>query len=185
MIGPVAYWCLDFNLVAGSLLASTILYFLPLALLAMTGPFLVRMITASVLNVGGNVGRLTALGTVGSFLGTLLVGYFVIPRMPNSITMYLTAAVLAGISVAYFAVFRRSAAAGALVLCALGALPAVIAPEGAVHQFHRVEEKFRGNSHFGLGMRYRRSWSSPKGHAHPQKARPTATAHRPRKPSTK
>ena len=33
---PVAYWCLDFNLAVGSLLASTILFFVPLALLAMT-----------------------------------------------------------------------------------------------------------------------------------------------------
>src|SRR5512142_184608 len=33
---PVAYWALDFNLAVGSLLASAILFFLPLALLAMT-----------------------------------------------------------------------------------------------------------------------------------------------------
>src|ERR1051326_4714772 len=32
---PVAYWCLDFRLAVGSLLASAILFFLPLALLAM------------------------------------------------------------------------------------------------------------------------------------------------------
>src|SRR5579859_5311190 len=45
---PVAYWCLDFNLALGSLLASAILFFLPLALLAMTGPFLIRVVTSSV-----------------------------------------------------------------------------------------------------------------------------------------
>src|SRR5215510_13998594 len=56
VIEPVAYWCLDFNLAVGSLLASTILFFIPLALLAMTGPFLVRVITSSVAGVGGNVG---------------------------------------------------------------------------------------------------------------------------------
>ena len=58
---PVAYWCLDFNLAVGSLLASGILFFVPLALLAMTGPFLVRVITSSVAGVGGNVGRLLRL----------------------------------------------------------------------------------------------------------------------------
>src|SRR5206468_2957911 len=56
---PVAYWCLDFKLAVGSLLASAILFFVPLALLAMTGPFLVRVITSSVSGVGTNVGRLT------------------------------------------------------------------------------------------------------------------------------
>ena len=71
---PVAYWCLDFNLAVGSLLASAILFFVPLALLAMTAPFLVRVITSSVAGVGGNVGRLTAISTLGSFAGTLLIG---------------------------------------------------------------------------------------------------------------
>src|SRR5438045_3787600 len=78
---PVAYWCLDFNLAIGSLLASSILFFLPLALLAMTAPFLVRVLTSSVAAVGGNVGRLTAIGTLGSFLGTMLIGYVIIPLL--------------------------------------------------------------------------------------------------------
>ena len=69
MCEPVAYGCLDFDLALGSLLASAFLFFVPLGLLAMTGPFLVRVITSSVTGVGGNVGRLTAIGTVGSFLG--------------------------------------------------------------------------------------------------------------------
>src|SRR2546423_6196854 len=80
---PVAYWCLDFNLAVGSLLASVILFFIPLALLAMTGPFLVRIITSSVSGVGGNVGRLTSIGTLGSFAGTMLIGYVMIPLLPN------------------------------------------------------------------------------------------------------
>ena len=53
---PVAYWALDFSLPVGSLLASAILFFVPLALLAMTGPYLVRVITSSVSGLGGNVG---------------------------------------------------------------------------------------------------------------------------------
>src|SRR5262249_33865452 len=95
---PVAYWCLDFRLALGSLLASLILFFVPLALLAMTGPFLIRVITASVSGVGGNVGRLTAISTIGSFAGTLLIGYFLIPYLPNSTTMFLTALALLLIS---------------------------------------------------------------------------------------
>src|SRR5438128_8222482 len=91
---PVAYWCLDFNLAVGSLLASAILFFVPLALLAMTGPFLVRVITSSLAGVGGNVGRLTSISTLGSFAGTLLIGYLMIPFLPNSVTMYATALAL-------------------------------------------------------------------------------------------
>ena len=106
---PVAYWCLDFNLALGSLLASAILFFLPLALLAMTGPFLVRVITSSVAGVGGNVGRLTSVSTLGSFAGTLLIGYFIIPRMPNSAAMYFTAVALTLVAAGYFILFRRQA----------------------------------------------------------------------------
>src|SRR5881396_3854598 len=108
---PVAYWCLDFNLAVGSLLASTILFFVPLALLAMTGPFLVRVITASVAGLGGNVGRLTAISTLGSFAGTLLIGYLMIPFLPNSVTMYATALGLMLTCLGYFALHRRQMAA--------------------------------------------------------------------------
>lgn len=107
VIEPIAYRCLDLKLAAGSLLASAILFFVPLALLAMTGPFLVRVITSSLTRVGGNVGRLTAIGTLGSFLGTILIGYILIPYVPNSTTMYLTAAALVLVPVIFFLIFRR------------------------------------------------------------------------------
>src|SRR6185295_8306686 len=99
---PVAYGCLKFELAVGSLLASGFLFFVPLSLLAMVGPFLIRMLTLSVSNVGGNAGRLTALSTLGSFVGTVLIGYVLIPLLPNSTTMYLTAVVLMMISGGYF-----------------------------------------------------------------------------------
>src|SRR5262249_46947378 len=93
-VKSVAYWCLDFKLAVGSLLASALLFFIPLSLLAMVGPFFVRVLTSAVNTVGGNVGRLTAISTVGSVIGTILIGYVLIPFLPNSLTMYLTAAVL-------------------------------------------------------------------------------------------
>ena len=148
---PVAYWCLDFNsLAVGSLLASTVLFFLPLALLAMTSPFLVRFITSSLEGVGSNVGRLSSVSTLGSFGGTLLIGYFMIPYLPNSITMYATAAVLALVCVGFFAVFAPKAAVPA-------ALAALLVGSAAGYQTYQhwaphytgVEERFRGNSHFG------------------------------------
>jgi spermidine synthase len=150
---PVAYWCLDFRLAVGSLLASTFLFFIPLALLAMTGPFLVRVLTSSIAGVGGNVGRLTAISTLGSFVGTLLIGYVMVPLLPNSATMYITALALMLVCVLYFVFFRREAApivATALVL-AVTAWPGValqIHPPGPPH-FDYVTELFHGNSHFG------------------------------------
>ena len=109
---PIALWCLNFSLAIGSLLASTILFFAPLGLLAMTAPFLVRVITSSVSRVGGNVGRLTSISTAGSFLGTMLIGYVLIPFVPNSVTMYLTCLMLISVAGGYFLFWRKPGAVG-------------------------------------------------------------------------
>src|SRR3954468_6778148 len=107
VVEPVAYWCLQFRLAIGSLLASAFLFFIPLALMAMVGPFFVRVLTVAVAGVGGNVGRLTAISTLGSVIGTVLIGYVLIPFLPNSLTMYLTAALLLAVSAGYFVIWNR------------------------------------------------------------------------------
>src|SRR5262249_24429780 len=138
------------RLAVGSLLASMILFFVPLALLAMTGPFLVRVITSSVSGVGGNVGRLTSIGTLGSFVGTMLIGYLMIPFFPNSITMYLTSLALLLICAGYFAIFRRAAM---VVPLAVIVITGVTAWFGARHasktNYQYLVERFFGNSYFG------------------------------------
>ncbi len=146
---PVAYRCLDFNLAIGSLLASAILFFVPLALLAMTGPFLVRIITSAVSSVGGNVGRLTAVSTLGSFGGTLLIGYVMIPLLPNSVAMYLTSVALILVCSGYYAFYGRWRVGPALLL-ALGALLWLPVRAELVPRYQYVTQLFRGNSHFGL-----------------------------------
>jgi predicted membrane-bound spermidine synthase len=147
---PVAYWCLDFDLAVGSLLASLILFFLPLALLAMTGPFLVRVITSSVAGVGGNVGRLTSIGTLGSLAGTLLIGYLLIPRLPNSLTMYFTALTLMLVCAGYFLIARRKGPATGVFLLALVSALGGSSYLELTHKYTYVTEVFRGNSHFGV-----------------------------------
>jgi spermidine synthase len=147
---PIAYWCLDFSLPVGSLLASAILFFIPLALLAMTGPFLVRVITSSVAGVGGNVGRLTSIGTLGSLAGTLLIGYLLIPLLPNSLTMYFTALALLLVCAGYFLFARRRGPAAVVLLLALGSALGGKAYLGPTHNYAHAIELFRGNSHFGL-----------------------------------
>jgi spermidine synthase len=147
---PVAYWCLDFNLAVGSLLASVILFFLPLALLAMTGPYLVRVITSSVAGVGGNVGRLTSIGTLGSLAGTLLIGYLLIPHLPNSLTMYFTALALMLVCAGYFLFARRKGWAILIPLLALGSALGGRSYLDPSRSYTYVIELFRGNSHFGV-----------------------------------
>ena len=146
---PVAYQCLDLNLAVGSLLASLTLFFIPLALLAMTCPFLVRVITSSVSGVGGNVGRLTAISTVGSFIGTMLIGYVMIPYLPNSVTMFLTALALLLICAGYFALFRRRGIGYAALILVVALLTGWFWRVTLSEHPQHMTEMFNGNSHFG------------------------------------
>jgi spermidine synthase len=153
IVRPVAYWCLDFRLALGSLLASTFLFFVPLALLAMVGPFFVRVLTNSVSGVGGNVGRLTAVSTLGSFVGTVLIGYLLIPFFPNSRIMYLTAILLMLIAGVYFFVWERKSGVKPAVVTAtvtglLLGLTGVYRDKRS--SFSEYVERFRGNSNFGM-----------------------------------
>lgn len=107
-VGRVAFACLAVPLAVGSLLASTFLFFVPLTLLATVGPFVIRVLTSHVGDVGGTVGRLSAVSTLGSVLGTVLVGYVLVPILPNSVTMWITAGVLMAVPALFFAVWCRA-----------------------------------------------------------------------------
>ncbi|HVY69879.1 MAG TPA: fused MFS/spermidine synthase [Verrucomicrobiae bacterium] len=146
---PVAFWALQYRLAAGALIASTFLFFLPLTLLATTGPFLIRVFTTGVSSVGGNAGRLSAVSTLGSVIGTVLIGYVLIPFLPNSWTMFLTSASLLVLAVVYFLVWGKSKT---------GAIPVAVASAGlgfaGVHadlnsRFNNAEQLTRINSNFG------------------------------------
>jgi len=147
----VAYACLGFKLALGSLLASAALFFVPLALLATVGPFMVRVLTRSLLSVGGSVGRLTAVSTLGSVAGTLLIGYVLIPLLPNSLTLILTAGVLMLVAAVYFVIWGTQAGPKGATLLALVfgvACGFVTRSQGRIDGVS-VEEIYHVNSNFG------------------------------------
>ena len=152
MVKPVVNFCLNFDLEIGSLLSSVFLFFAPLALLAMVGPFFVRMLTDSVLNMGANVGRLIAVSTLGSFAGTVLIGYVMIPFLPNSVTMYLTSCALMAVTAGYFLRWGRTNTPPAVVMgvvvfgALLGGLGA--AQDRPINN-KTWTEAYRANSNFG------------------------------------
>ena len=150
---PMAYFCLQFDLAIGSALASFGLFFIPLTLLAVTGPFAIRALTQSTQTVGAQVGRVSAVSTLGSVLGAVAIGYLIIPLAPNTVTMFASALVLFLLAGTYFLLWRRRAKTmlqtGATLAIAVAAGLAGIRAETTANTAN-LTELARRNSNFGL-----------------------------------
>jgi len=119
----------------------------------MTWPYLLRILTSSLTAVGGQAGTLSAISTLGSVGGAALIGYVLVPLLPNSITMLITAGTLMVVALLYFLLWGRNArvvgrSAGAVV-AGLGIAAFGISAEAHLLS-NRFEERFRGNSNFGV-----------------------------------
>jgi spermidine synthase len=147
----VSYFCLRLSLPAGSLLASVTLFFVPLGLLAMVGPFFIRMLTRTLGGVGASAGRLTAISTFGSFVGTVLIGYVLIPFFPNSTTMYGVALLLTILALIYWVAWggRPKGAAAAAGALGIVAVVAWVGTRPGAWRSGKVEQLAFRNSHFG------------------------------------
>jgi MFS family permease len=76
-----------------ALTAAVLLSVVPVALLAAASPLCVRLSTVSAATAGTTSGRLSALNTVGSVLGTLATSFYLIPSMGVQAIFYLLAGV--------------------------------------------------------------------------------------------
>ncbi len=112
------------NLSAGAFVASfvgTMLMFLvPVTLLGTVSPWAIRLSVTDVRTAGSVAGRLYAISTVGSILGTFLPVLVLIPAIGTRRTLILIAAVLALAAVPLFGV---RAVAAPVVLAAMLLLP--------------------------------------------------------------
>lgn len=63
----------------GSLLAATAFFFLPGILLAMVSPYAVKLAGRNLDKLGNTAGRLSAISSVGSVVGTLVTSFYLIP----------------------------------------------------------------------------------------------------------
>jgi len=79
----------------GSFFAAMLIFSVPITLLGMASPFAIRLGVVSVERAGEVAGRMYALSTAGSILGTFLPVAVLIPLIGTRRTMLATAAVLA------------------------------------------------------------------------------------------
>ena len=107
---------LSAGLVLGTLLAVGLLFAVPVILLGCVSPFAIRLLLTDVATGGDVAGRVYALSTAGSILGTFLPVFWFIPSYGTRPTLIGFAAALVAVSVAGLWPRRRLYAGFAAVL---------------------------------------------------------------------
>ena len=120
---------LSVGLVAGTLLAVVLMFAAPVILLGCVSPFAIRLLLRNVETGGNTAGRVYALSTAGSILGTFLPVFWFIPTYGTRPTLEAFGLVLVVISVAGLWPRRRMYAGFAIVvILAWMLLPSGIKP---------------------------------------------------------
>ncbi len=120
---------LSVGLVAGTLLAVLLMFAAPVVLLGCVSPFAIRLLLKDVATGGNTAGKVYALSTAGSILGTFLPVFWFIPTYGTRPTLVGFGLVLVAFSVAGLWPRRRAyASLMVLVLVAWVLLPTGIKP---------------------------------------------------------
>lgn len=83
-----AFDALQIGVLAGSFISVLILLIVPMTLLGTASPFAIRLAVASTPQVGETAGRMYAISTLGSFLGTFLPVLVLIPQFGTRRTFF-------------------------------------------------------------------------------------------------
>ena len=76
---PVLLMTDPLGLRGGAFTSALLLFFPSLTLLGMVGPFAIKLATSQLDGVGSSSGTIYAVSTLGSVIGTLLLGFFLFP----------------------------------------------------------------------------------------------------------
>jgi spermidine synthase len=136
---------------AGSLFGVLVLVAVPVTLLGAAAPWAVRLAVGDVRRSGEVVGRLYAISTAGSLLGTMLAALLLIPALGTQRTFLVFALALALVAAAGLG-WRFAAVPAALALAIslpVGTIKAadtgrVLAESETTHQYARVVERDDG-----------------------------------------
>ena len=83
----------------GSFASALILFTTPLTFLGMVGPQVIKLTVHQLDEVGTTSGVVYAISTIGSVLGTLFLGFFLLPAVGSSLVIYGVSIGLAGLSI--------------------------------------------------------------------------------------
>ncbi len=144
---------IDVGAFVASLAGLLVLVSLPLVLLGAVGPWAVRLLMPAVEAAGRTAGRVYALSTLGSLVGTFLAALVLVPELGTQRTFLLAAAALA--LAASATGLRRVALLAPVAIVALVAIPPgitrgagsgkrILVERETPYQYVRVEEREDG-----------------------------------------
>ena len=108
------------GLKAGALVSATVLFGPPLLLLSMTGPVAIRLVTSEFTMLGWNVGRIYGVSTLGSTLGAIVTGFFLVPVFAPRAILVGVALTLVIVGAIAMLIERRVASAVAVAVVGVG-----------------------------------------------------------------
>ena len=108
-----------FGLAWGAIASAMVIFFLPLTLLAMAGPFVIRLRARAVEQVGSTSGAVYALSTIGSVAGVLAVVFLMIPRLGTHGSLLVCSGALIAVGAVGLVILFRGRAVAALLLAGL------------------------------------------------------------------
>ncbi len=85
---------LDLPILAGAFITVLVLFILPITLLGMVTPFALKLTILDTQKTGSTSGKLSAISTIGSFLGTFLTVLVLIPQVGTYRTFIITSLLL-------------------------------------------------------------------------------------------
>ena len=85
---PVLLWTDGLGMRGGAFASALRLFTAPLTLLGMVGPQVIKMATVRREGVGMAAGSIFAISTVGSVVGTLALGFYLLPALGTRVILY-------------------------------------------------------------------------------------------------
>lgn len=138
-------------LIGGSVLASLLLFGLPVFLLGCTSPYLLALLTTKLGHVGSTSGQLLAVSTIGALFGTFLPTLLLIPGMGTRYTIISFGCVLILTGLPGMETIKQKTALIGIIVCViLGSsyiapqLKTTLAQAESKYQYIAVTEKVPG-----------------------------------------
>lgn len=84
---------------AGAFANALILFTLPLTSLVMVGPYVIKRSTQYLRRVDTSSGLVYAISTIGSVVGTLLLGFYLLPQFGTRVVIFSLSLMLMGLAI--------------------------------------------------------------------------------------